>query len=140
MSPVDSKILLIDDEVEIRRFLRAALTAQGYRLLEATTGEQGLSMAATHLPDLVILDLGLPDIDGISIARRLREWSATPIIVLSARGMERSKIEALDAGADDYVTKPFGIGELTARVRVALRHSSRGGVGGGRTETDPVFR
>jgi len=118
-------ILIIEDEPEIRRFLRASLTSQGFRLVEAATGEDGLVAAATRQPDLVILDLGLPDLDGLEVIRRLREWTATPIVVLSARGQERDKIAALDAGADDYVSKPFGVGELLARMRVALRHAMR---------------
>jgi two-component system KDP operon response regulator KdpE len=118
-------VLVVEDEEEIRRFLRATLAVRGYRLLEAVTGQEALNLAASHVPDVVLLDLGLPDIDGLTVARRLREWSAVPIIVLSARGMERDKIAALDSGADDYVTKPFGIGELAARMRVALRHAAR---------------
>ncbi|HEX9188452.1 MAG TPA: response regulator, partial [Vicinamibacteria bacterium] len=105
-------VLVVEDEPQVRRFLRASLAAHGYRLLEATTGEQGLVEAATRTPDLVLLDLGLPDVDGVEVARRLREWSAVPVIVLSARGQEGDKIQALDAGADDYLTKPFGVGEL----------------------------
>src|SRR5574341_1169036 len=115
-------VVLIEDEPQIRRFLRAALVGQGYRLFEAATGEAGLVEAATRQPDIVILDLGLPDVDGLEVIRRLREWTAIPIIILSARGQERDKITALDAGADDYVSKPFGVGELLARMRVALRH------------------
>ena len=118
-------VVLIEDEPQIRRFLRAALPNQGYRLFEASTGNDGLAEAATRQPDIVILDLGLPDIDGLEVIRRLREWSAVPIVVLSARGQERDKIAALDAGADDYVSKPFGVGELLARMRVALRHAAR---------------
>jgi len=118
-------VLVIEDDPQIRRFLRATLSSQGYRLLEAPTGEEGLALAASHQPDLIILDLGLPDLDGLTIARRVREWSTLPIVVLSARGQERDKIAALDAGADDYVTKPFGVGELMARMRVALRHAAR---------------
>src|SRR5574337_1454953 len=110
-------VVLIEDERPIRRFLRASLTGQGYRLVETATGEEGLTEAARRQPDIVILDLGLPDIDGLDVIRRLREWTAVPIIVLSARGQERDKIAALDAGADDYVSKPFGIGELLARMR-----------------------
>ena len=121
-----TRVLLIDDEPPIRRLLRTALGAHGYTLVESTTGEDGLQQAATRLPDLVIVDLGLPDIDGVQVIRRLREWSTIPIIVLSARGQERDKIEALEAGADDYVSKPFGVGELVARMRVALRHAARG--------------
>ena len=119
-------IVLIEDEPQIRRFLRPALAGQGYRLFEAATGEAGLVEAATRQPDLVILDLGLPDMDGIEVIRRLREWTAIPIVILSARGQESDKIAALDAGADDYVSKPFGIGELLARTRVALRRAARG--------------
>ena len=119
-------VVLIEDEPQIRRFLRAALVNQGYRLFEAATGEAGLVEAATRQPDIVILDLGLPDVDGLEVIRRLREWTAIPIIILSARGQEHDKIAALDAGADDYVSKPFGVGELLARMRVALRHVEHG--------------
>jgi two-component system KDP operon response regulator KdpE len=122
--PEGASILLIEDEPQIRRFLRASLGAQGYRLVEAVTGEEGLLQAATRQPDLVLLDLGLPDLDGVDVIRRLREWASIPIIVLSARGQERDKIAALDAGADDYVSKPFAVGELFARLRVALRRSA----------------
>ncbi len=118
-------LLVVEDEPGIRRFLRSSLTAHGYRVVESDTGERGATDAGTHKPDLVIVDLALPGIDGIEVIRRIRKWSAIPIIVLSARVQEHSKIEALDAGADDYVTKPFGIGELLARVRVALRRASR---------------
>ena len=118
-------VVVIEDEPQIRRFLRAALTGQGYRLFEAATGEDGLIEAASRQPDVVIVDLGLPDIDGLAVIKRLREWSAVPIIVLSARGQERDKVEALDAGADDYLSKPFGVEELLARLRVALRHHAR---------------
>ena len=118
-------ILIVEDEPEIRRFLRAAFGVEGYRVVESTTGRRGSIDAGTHKPDLAIVDLALPDVDGIEVIRRIREWSPIPIIVLSARVQERSKIEALDAGANDYVTKPFGIGELLARVRAALRHAVR---------------
>jgi len=128
-------ILLIEDESPIRRFLRASLPAQGYHLEEATTGEEGLLQAAMRRPDVIILDLGLPDMDGLEVTKRLREWTATPIIVLSARGREDDKIAALDAGADDYLTKPFGLGELLARLRVALRHATRAPG----EEGEPVF-
>src|SRR6187431_3113220 len=117
-------VVLIEDEPEIRRFLRASLTNHGYRLFEAVTGAEGLQEAQSRQPDIVVLDLGLPDIDGLEVIRRLREWTGVPIIVLSARGQEQDKIAALDAGADDYVTKPFGVGELLARIRVALRHAT----------------
>lgn len=118
-------VVLIEDERPIRRFLRAALVSQGYRLFEAATGEEGVAEVAMRRPDVVILDLGLPDIDGLEVIRQLREWTAVPIVVLSARGQESDKIAALDAGADDYVSKPFGIGELLARMRVVLRHAAR---------------
>ena len=117
-------VVLIEDEAQIRRFLRATLTGQGYRLFEVTNGADALIEVAQRQPDVVILDLGLPDMDGLEVIRRLREWSATPIIVLSARGQERDKVAALDAGADDYVAKPFSAGELLARIRVALRHTA----------------
>jgi two-component system KDP operon response regulator KdpE len=120
----EPSIVLIEDEAPIRRFLRATLTGQGYRLFEVGTGADALVEVAQRQPDVVILDLGLPDIDGVEVIRRLREWSAVPIIVLSARGQERDKVAALDAGADDYVSKPFNAGELLARVRVALRHAA----------------
>jgi two-component system, OmpR family, KDP operon response regulator KdpE len=119
----DHLVLLIEDEQPIRRFLRASLTAVGYRVVEAASGEEGLRMAATQPPDLVILDLGLPGLDGLDVLRRLRDWLTAPILVLSARDQEKQKIEALDAGADDYLTKPFGVGELLARMRTALRHA-----------------
>jgi two-component system, OmpR family, KDP operon response regulator KdpE len=118
-------VVLIEDEPQIRRFLRASLASQGYRLFEAATGQEGLVEAATRQPDLIILDLGLPDMDGFEVIRQLREWTAIPIIILSARGQERDKIAALDAGADDYVGKPFGVGELLARMRVAVKHAAR---------------
>jgi len=118
-------LLIIEDEAQMRRFLRASLVSSGYQVFEAETGEQGMTQASSRNPDLVLLDLGLPDTDGLSVTQRLRQWSKMPIIVLSARGKEEDKIKALDLGADDYLTKPFGIGELLARIRVALRHSAR---------------
>jgi two-component system KDP operon response regulator KdpE len=118
-------LLLIEDEPQMRRFLRAALGAEEYRLVEASSAREGLALAASRNPDLVMLDLGLPDRDGLDVARELRGWSAVPIIVLSARGREQDKVTALDLGADDYLTKPFGVEELLARIRVALRHSAR---------------
>lgn len=121
----DPVILVIEDERAIRRFLRAALTGQGYRVFEAATGEDGIIEAASRQPDVVIVDLGLPDIDGLEVIKRLREWSAVPIIVVSARGQEANKVAALDTGADDYLSKPFGVAELLARMRVALRHRAR---------------
>jgi two-component system KDP operon response regulator KdpE len=120
----DPIVVLIEDEPQIRRFLRATLGSQGYRLFEAATGADGLVEAASRQPDVVIVDLGLPDVDGLEVIRRLREWSTVPIIVLSARGREADKVAALDLGADDYVSKPFGADELLARVRVALRHKA----------------
>ena len=120
----DPVIVLIEDEPEIRRFLRTGLAAQGYRLFEAATGAAGLVEVASRQPDVVILDLGLPDMEGMDVIHHLREWTRVPLIVLSARGQERDKVSALDAGADDYVSKPFTIGELLARVRVALRHTA----------------
>jgi two-component system KDP operon response regulator KdpE len=129
-------VLVIEDDAQIRRFLRASLASQGYRLLEAVTGEEGIRLAASHRPDLIILDLGLPDMDGLRVARGIRKIATTPIVVLSARGQERDKIDALDAGADDYVTKPFGVGELLARMRVALRHAAREGMD---PQDEPVF-
>ena len=122
-------ILVIEDEPEIRQFLRMSLGVEGYRVAESATGRRGVIDAGTHKPDLAIVDLGLPDLDGVDVIRRIREWSAMPIVVLSARAQERSKIDALDAGADDYVTKPFAIGELLARLRAALRHRVRSGPG-----------
>ena len=122
-------ILIVEDEVQMLRFLRPALQGHGFRVLEARTGEEGLREAATRAPDVVLLDLGLPDLDGIEVTRRLREWTQVPILVISARGREEDKVAALDAGADDYVTKPFGVRELLARLRVALRRSSRVGDG-----------
>jgi two-component system KDP operon response regulator KdpE len=118
-------VLVIEDEAQIRRFLRATLTANGYQLIEATTAQEGLVQAATRQPDVIILDLGLPDLDGLEVTRQLREWTTIPIIVLSARGQESDKVTALDAGADDYLTKPFSVGELLARLRVALRHAAQ---------------
>jgi two-component system KDP operon response regulator KdpE len=122
---VPPTVVVIEDEPQIRRFLRAALPGQGYRLFEAATGADGLIEAASRQPDVLVVDLGLPDMDGLTVIERVREWSAVPIIVLSARGQEADKVAALDAGADDYLSKPFGIGELLARLRVALRHAAR---------------
>jgi two-component system KDP operon response regulator KdpE len=125
MSRTGHLVLVIDDEPPIRRFLRASLEAEGYRVVEAAGGEEGLKLAATQPPDLVLLDLGLPEMDGLDVLVRLREWFTAPIVVVSARDQERAKVEALDAGADDYLTKPFGVPELLARLRVALRHNNR---------------
>jgi len=118
-------ILVVEDEPEIRRFLRSSLGAEGYRVVEAENARRGAIDAGTHKPDLAIVDLALPDLDGKELIRQIRGWSSMPIVVLSARNQERSKIDALDAGADDYITKPFGVGELLARVRAALRHAVR---------------
>jgi two-component system KDP operon response regulator KdpE len=117
-------ILLIEDEPQMLRLLRIVLKGHGYRLVESSTGQEGIMQAATRVPDLILLDLGLPDIDGLEVTRRVREWSDIPIIVISAREQEQDKIKALDAGADDYLTKPFGAGELMARIRVAMRHKA----------------
>ncbi len=118
-----AKILVIDDEPQIRRYLRVSLEAHGFAIVEAASGQEGLRLAALEKPDLIVLDLGLPDMDGQSVIARLREWSAVPVVILSVRADEADKIAALDAGADDYVTKPFGTGELLARIRAALRHT-----------------
>ena len=134
--PTDGpKILVVEDEQEIRRFLRVSLTHHGYRLIEAETAKDAVLQAATQQPDLMVLDLGLPDEDGLDVIGQIREWSTLPIIVLSARGQESDKIDALDRGADDYLTKPFSVGELLARVRVALRHAAQRATGDG----EPVF-
>ncbi|MBO3761623.1 response regulator [Ciceribacter sp. L1K22] len=120
-----SRILVVDDEPQIQRFLKPSLTAAGYDVIEASTGAEALKAVATQAPDIVILDLGLPDMDGKEVIASLRGWSDIPIVILSARDRESEKIAALDLGADDYVEKPFGIGELTARIRTALRHRGR---------------
>ena len=124
MSAPAPTILLIEDEPQMRRFLRAALGNESYQLIEAVTAREGLAHAAGRMPDVILLDLGLPDMDGLEVTRQLREWSTTPIIVISARGQEDDKVAALDVGADDYLTKPFGVPELLARIRVALRHAA----------------
>ena len=125
MTDEKMRVLVVDDEKQIRRVLNAALSLHGYEVAEAASGEEGLTQAAAYQPDLIVLDLGLPDMDGTEVVRRLREWSQTPIIILSVREDEDDKIGALDAGADDYVTKPFGMGELLARVRAAMRHKTQ---------------
>ena len=127
------RVLVVDDETSIRRYLRAALTAQGLAVYEAANGQEALNSVITNRPDIIILDLGLPDIDGIEVTRQLREWSQTPIIILSVREAEQDKIAALDAGADDYLTKPFSTGELMARIRVAFRKT-------GKTPDDPILQ
>lgn len=134
MTASSIRVLVVDDEPQIRRFLRTSLSAHGYRVIEAACGRDAITLAATEPPEVVLLDLGLPDIDGLEVIQRLREWSTVPIIVVSVRGQETEKIAALDHGADDYVTKPFGMGELLARIRATLRHRLQ-------TETEvPVFR
>lgn len=119
-------VLVIEDEEPIRRFLRASLVSNGFQIAEAGTAHDGVIQAGMKPPDVIILDLGLPDADGLEVTRKIREWSKVPIVVLSARGQEQDKIDALDQGADDYLTKPFGVGELIARLRVALRHAAVG--------------
>jgi two-component system, OmpR family, KDP operon response regulator KdpE len=126
MSDAGPLVLVVEDEAQVRRFLRAALSSRGYRLIEAETVREAEQLATGHNPDVFLLDLALPDGDGMDLARRLREWTRAPIIVLSARGREEDKVNALDAGADDYLTKPFGVNELLARLRVALRHARAG--------------
>jgi len=128
----DARILVIDDEKQIRRMLKAALNGYGYDIAEAASGHEGLNQAAIFHPDLIILDLGLPDLDGTEVIQRLREWTQTPIIILSVREQESDKIKALDAGADDYITKPFSMGELLARIRVAMRHAAK-------TDDEPIL-
>lgn len=126
------RVLVVDDERAIRRFLRTSLGAYNYQVYEASSGQEALTAVIAHRPDLLILDLGLPDLDGIEVIRQLREWTRLPIIVLSVREREADKISALDAGADDYLTKPFGIGELMARLRVAVRRTAQ-------LDPEPVF-
>ncbi len=128
-----ARILVIDDEAAIRRLLKISLEADGYTYLEAATGHEGLAAASTQRPEVIILDLGLPDTDGLEVLKRVREWSAIPVIVLTVKDAETDKVALLDAGADDYVTKPFSVLELQARIRVALRHKTS-------PQTEPVFR
>jgi two-component system KDP operon response regulator KdpE len=130
VSETPYRVLVIEDDAAMRRFLRASLAAAGYRVEEAETGGEGLQMAPLQPPDVVLVDLGLPDMDGLDVIRNLRTWSQMPIVVVSARGQEREKVVALDTGADDYLTKPFSVGELLARLRVALRHAARLAAGG----------
>jgi two-component system KDP operon response regulator KdpE len=132
MTEIGLRVLVVDDERAIRRFLRAALNAQGFIIFEADSGQEALNAVVANRPDLIILDLGLPDLDGVEVTRRLREWTQIPIMVLSVRENETDKIAALDAGADDYLTKPFSTGELMARMRAALRRSTQ-------TTSEPVF-
>ncbi len=133
MSDAGLRILVVDDEKPIRRFLRAILSAQGYYFLEAGDGSEAMRMLAMDHPDVIILDLGLPDVDGLEVIRMIREWSVIPIIVLSVKEQEEVKVQALDAGADDYLTKPFGVMELLARLRVVMRHTVPGAA-------EPVFK
>jgi len=132
MSEPSVRVLVVDDDRSIRRFLKASLSSQ-FVVFEAASGEEALAAVAADRPDVLILDLGLPDLDGVEVTRRLREWSEIPIIVVSVREQEKDKIAALDAGADDYLTKPFGVGELMARLRAALRRSAQ-------AEAEPIFR
>jgi two-component system, OmpR family, KDP operon response regulator KdpE len=133
MIEIQPTVLIIEDEEAIRKFLRVSLAGEGYRLVESATAQDGLLQAASCQPDIIILDLGLPDLDGVELTRQIRQWSKIPIIIVSARGKEQDKVVALDAGADDYLTKPFSVGELLARLRVALRHATRADSG------EPVF-
>ena len=132
MTVIGLRVLIVDDEISIRRFLRVALNGQGFIVSEAASGNEAINLLILQKPDLVILDLGLPDIDGIEVTKRLREWSQIPIVILSVREQETEKVAALDAGADDYLTKPFGMGELLARIRTVLRRQNLG-------SSEPVF-
>jgi two-component system, OmpR family, KDP operon response regulator KdpE len=132
MTKVGLRVLVVDDEIAIQRFLRVALNGEGFVVLEASTGQDALLSLTLERPDLVLLDLGLPDMDGVEVTRRLREWSQVPVIILSVREQESDKIAALDAGADDYLTKPFGVGELLARIRTVMRRQMSG-------TSEPVF-
>ena len=136
MTPSKPLVLVIEDEPQMQRFLGTLLEAHDFRRLEAFTAAEGLAHAASYSPDLILLDLGLPDLDGLAVTEKLREWCSIPIIVLSARGQEEDKVKALAAGADDYLTKPFGAGELLARMRAAVRHASRSGT----EPEEPEFR
>jgi two-component system, OmpR family, KDP operon response regulator KdpE len=133
MSEAAQRALVVDDETSIRRYLRATLTTQGFTVYEAANGQEAINAVLANRPDIIILDLGLPDFNGVEVTRRLREWSQTPIIILSVRESEQDKIAALDAGADDYLTKPFSTGELMARIRVAFRKL-------GKTPDDPILQ
>jgi two-component system, OmpR family, KDP operon response regulator KdpE len=135
MTSAEPVILVVEDEPQMLRFLRVSLGAHGYHVVEATTGSQGMAEAAARNPDVILLDLGLPDVDGLEVTHRLREWTRTPIIVISARGHDKDKVQALDQGADDYLTKPFSVDELLARIRVALRHVAESTSG----SKEPVF-
>lgn len=135
MTTTAPTILVVEDDSQIRQFLKVGLESNGFGYLEALRGKEGLAEVATRNPDLIILDLGLPDMDGMDFLKNLREWSHVPVVVLTARGKEEDKINALDRGADDYLTKPFGVGELLARIRVALRHAAQSASG----EDLPIF-
>jgi two-component system, OmpR family, KDP operon response regulator KdpE len=128
----EKRVLIVDDEPAIRKFLRVTLTAQDYHTIEAASGQEALEKAAADRPDIIVLDIGLPDLNGIEVTKLLRQWTKMPIIILSVRGAESDKVAALDAGADDYLTKPFGVGELLARLRASLRRSAQ-------TTSEPVF-
>jgi two-component system, OmpR family, KDP operon response regulator KdpE len=132
MTRVGLRVLVVDDEIAILRFLRVALNGEGFVVLEASSGQEALKALALERPDLLLLDLGLPDMDGVQVTRRLREWSQVPVIILSVREQEADKVAALDAGADDYLTKPFGVGELLARIRTVLRRQAGG-------TSEPIF-
>jgi two-component system KDP operon response regulator KdpE len=136
MNPIAPRVLVIDDEVQIRRFLDIGLRAEGYQVLLAASGQEGLGLAATQSPDVVILDIGLPDMEGHDVLRELRAWSEVPVLMLSVRDAEGEKVKALDRGANDYVTKPFGIQELMARLRVLLRTGAKGGEAGAAVRYD----
>jgi two-component system KDP operon response regulator KdpE len=125
MSDPKPLILVVDDEPQMRKFIRLSLSAQDFRVIEASNGAEAIQQARAYTPEVVLLDLGLPDMDGLEVTKQVRQWTATPILVISARGQEESKVAALEGGADDYLTKPFGSAELVARIRVALRHAAR---------------
>ena len=133
MTEKNKVAVVIEDDAHIRRFLKATLEENGFKYVEAESAKRGLVQCETQMPDVIVLDLGLPDMDGLEVIERVREWTKVPIVVLSARGQEKDKVTALDSGADDYLTKPFGVDELMARVRVALRRSAK-------TDGEPVFR
>lgn len=137
MSEHGPLVLVVEDEPQMRKFIRASLCSHGYRVLEAERGTEAVAMLTSHHPDILLLDLGLPDGDGIDLTKQIREWSRVPIIVISARGREEDKVAALDAGAGDYLTKPFGVNELLARIRVALRHAQTHDLRGDGTVSDP---
>ena len=125
MTQAGPLVLVVEDDAQMRKFVRIALESHGYRVVEAASGEEAVRHATTYTPDAIVLDLGLPDMDGLDVTKRIREWSSVPVLVISARGQEDSKVKALDGGADDYLTKPFGAAELMARLRVALRHAAQ---------------